>query len=205
MTGQPQAWRTGLIGLLIVAALIGAVWYGGKQDRSARTIQPSSTPSEQQAGENQAPPQRNMGLKKGDSAPVFALQTLDGQTMDLAKRNGKPALINFWATWCPPCREEMPVLQSMYKRYGKHVDFFMVNLTTEETNVERVSQFLQQHKLTFPVLKDETGEVAETYSILAIPTTYIVDANGVIVWSKTGAVTKKEVTDVLDSLIKPEG
>ncbi|MBN2908395.1 redoxin family protein [Polycladomyces sp. WAk] len=204
MKGQPQAWQNGLIGLLIVAALIGAVWYGGKQDRSERMVQ-SSTPPRNQAEVTPTTPQKDTGLQKGDTAPVFALQTLNGQTMDLAKRNGKPALINFWATWCPPCREEMPILQSMYKRYGNRVDFFMVNLTREETNEERVAQYLRQHKLTFPVLKDETGEVAEIYSILAIPTTYIVDANGVIVWNKTGAVTQKEVTNVLDSLIQPEG
>lgn len=205
MTGQPQTWRNGLIGLLIVAALIGAVWYGGKQDRAGRTVQPSPLSSKQQAGENPVVTQQKTGFQIGDAAPVFALPTMDGKTMDLSKRNGKPALINFWATWCGPCSEEMPILQSIYDRYRNRVDFFMVNLTAQESSEADVTQFLRQHRLSFPVLKDKTGEVAETYSIWGIPTTYIVNAKGVIVWKKMGPVAPKEVTNVLNSLIRAEG
>ncbi|BCU81638.1 hypothetical protein JIR001_14210 [Polycladomyces abyssicola] len=205
MSRQTNAWKNGVIGLVIVAALIGAFWHGGKKDRSDQSAQASSSTQVQKPKINQTPAQEEPGLQKGDRAPVFALPTLDGHKMDLSKRNGKPALINFWATWCPPCREEMPTLQSIYQQYKNRVDFFIVNSTYQEGSEADVSGFLKQYGLTFPVLKDKTGEVTEKYVALGLPTTYIVDAKGVIVWKKTGPVTSQEVKRVLDSLTRPEG
>ncbi len=126
------------------------------------------------------------GIKKGELAPDFQLKTLNGETVSLSDYRGKPVFINFWATWCPPCRAEMPDMQELYEK--KDIEILAVNLTQTETSQEDVIKFVENFGLTFPVLLDENLSVSDTYQVHAYPTSYLLDSNGHIQFISIGAM-----------------
>ena len=114
-----------------------------------------------------------------DLAPDFTLYDIDGNTFKLSDFRGKPVVLNFWASWCGPCKAEMPDFEEACKNYGEEVQFLMVNLTdgSSET-VETASAYIAQQGYTFPVYYDVAMEGAAGYSVYAIPVTYFIDAEG---------------------------
>lgn len=111
-------------------------------------------------------------------APDFTLTRFDtGTTTSLADLRGKPLILNFWATWCRPCRAEMPALQATYERYGD--DLLIVGVDQGEAGAV-VGPFLEEFGITFPVLLDEEMSVGRKYRILGLPTTFFIDSRGVI-------------------------
>jgi thiol-disulfide isomerase/thioredoxin len=133
------------------------------------------------------------GITVGKTAPSFTLQALDGGAVKIGK-TGQITVLNFWATWCPPCREEMPELEVFATKHKNEIVFGAVNL--QET-VEKVRAFLDQNKYTMPVLLDTDGKAGSEFLIRAIPTTIILDKNGVIQFRKSGPVTADELEAVL--------
>ncbi|MFD2627677.1 redoxin domain-containing protein [Oceanobacillus kapialis] len=119
-----------------------------------------------------------IGLEVGNQAPDFELETLTGESVKLSDFRGKRVMINFWATWCPPCRAEMPDMEKFYQ--DKDVVILAVNLTDTENSVEDIESFVDEYKLTFPILMDSNLEAATLYAIQPLPTTYMVDSNGLI-------------------------
>jgi peroxiredoxin len=118
------------------------------------------------------------GPRVGFRAPVFSIPTLTGSTLDLSKYRGKVIMINFWATWCGPCRVEMPSMEELYTKYGgKDFEILAVN-GGEDGNL--VQPFIENLNLTFPVLLDQEFEVHNKYQVTAIPSTFLVDKSGVI-------------------------
>jgi peroxiredoxin len=118
--------------------------------------------------------------KEGFMAPDFTLPTLEGESITLSDLNGSAILINIWASWCPPCRAEMPAMQSIYEKY--HDDGFIilaVNATNQDS-LPSVNQFIQSNQLTFPVLLDTDGKVSTSYQLLSLPTSLFVDKNGIV-------------------------
>lgn len=131
-----------------------------------------------------------VGTKKGDTAPDFTLTTSDGKTVKLSDYRGKKVILNFWATWCPPCRAEIPDMVKFYEaNKDKGIVILGVNLTNSERTPGSVPQFITDYKISYPVLMDETGEVGDRYRVSAIPTTYILDSNGTITEIITGPMT----------------
>lgn len=128
------------------------------------------------------------GVKEGALAPDFTLESLDGSQVSLADFRGRPVLINFWATWCGPCRVEMPYIQAAYERY-KEQEFVVLAVDIQETKPQ-VEAFAQEFSLTFPVLLDETGKVTATYKVLGVPTSIFVDRAGIISYIYPGAMTE---------------
>lgn len=125
------------------------------------------------------------GLKEGEMPPDFELSSLDGETIKLSDYKGKKVILNFWATWCPPCKAEMPHMQQFYetKADKQNVEIIAVNLTYAErvsNKRSKVETFRNEYKLTFPILLDENGEVGKTYRPITIPTSYLIDTNGII-------------------------
>jgi peroxiredoxin len=116
--------------------------------------------------------------EKGFVAPDFTLDMLDGPETTLSDLRGQVVLINFWATWCPPCRAEMPAIQEVYDRY-RDQGFVVLAVDLREGDAQ-VKGFIEQMELTFPILMDRDGDVSERYRIRSIPTTYFVDRSGVI-------------------------
>jgi peroxiredoxin len=125
--------------------------------------------------ENVSQEAANMGgLKVGAKAPDFELKTLAGDTVKLSDLKGKKVMLNFWATWCPPCKAEMPAMEEFHKEAGDDVVILAVNI---DPHLD-VKAFVDENKITFPIPLDEEDTVNETYQVLSIPTTYFIDTKG---------------------------
>ena len=134
------------------------------------------------------------GTQVGNLAPDFQLQSLDGQTVSLGNLRGKPVLINFWATWCPPCRSEMPYMQEIYEEWSDK-GLVVLAINTGESS-SKVRGFLESHGFSFPVLLDADLLVALRYDVvrynkLYIPTTFFIDRDGIIQEKVIGAFPSK--------------
>ena len=123
------------------------------------------------------------GLEIGQKAPNFELVSLDGETFKLSDYTGEMVMLNFWASWCPPCRVEMPHMETYYQEFKEehNIEILAVNMTTlERGSKDKVPEFVDKHGLTFPILMDEEGDVKDLYDVMVYPTTYIVNAKGII-------------------------
>jgi len=144
------------------------------------------------------PAPRPEGSQIGNLAPDFQLQDLNGDTVSLSDLRGSPVMLNFWATWCPPCRAEMPYMQQIYVEWqDKGLVILTINL---RENSSKVRQFMQSNNLYFPVLLDANGNVAQKYNVTGIPTTFFISKDGIIQERKLGAFQSKE--DIEDCLSK---
>lgn len=114
--------------------------------------------------------------KLSGPAPSFALKSLDGKTVKLSDFKGQVVMINFWASWCGPCREEMPLLEELYSDYRK-AGFVLLGITIDE-DVADAEGFLKKSPVSFPILSDPKGEVADLYNNQAMPSSYFVDRRG---------------------------
>jgi peroxiredoxin len=140
--------------------------------------------------------------KVGQPAPDFSLKTIDGEEIRLSTLKGKAVLINMWASWCPPCRDEMPAIQAAYKKYkDKGLVVLGIDFTVQD-NLPDVKAFIQELGLTFPILLDETGEVsAGLYGMRALPTSNFVDTEGVIQRIQVGAMTTEKLEEYLAEIL----
>lgn len=195
--GYRSRWVNILVVVVILAAIGGAVWM--TMDKEDDQDQATSSDQGTKETEEQAGATREKQSEEGFQAPDFTLKTLEGETVTLSKNDGKPSLINLWASWCPPCKVEMPHLQEAYEKYGDQVNFHMVNLTSLD-NKDKMVKYIKDEKYTFPVLLDETGKVGEEYMAFSIPQTYIVDENGQVIEKITGAMTKEQLEEIMKDL-----
>ncbi len=130
--------------------------------------------------------------------PDFTLQDLTGNKVQLSDFKGKKVMLNFWATWCFYCREEMPLLESFHQKSetnGWHL--LTVNLTASEAGKEAVESYMLENNYTFPVLLDLNGEVAALYRIRSIPASFIFDEEGQLIQTKLGPYSDKEIEQLL--------
>jgi len=135
----------------------------------------------------------------GKQAPDFELETLDGQTIALSELEGRPVLLNFWATWCGPCVHEMPFLQQVYEeRQGDELLLLAINIGESSS---QAAEFLQSYGLSFNVLLDSDTTVAQAYRIQYIPTTFLIDREGKIQEIKVGSFqSQAEIENILSQL-----
>lgn len=134
------------------------------------------------------------GIAQGEKAPNFTVKTMDGKEVKLSDYEGKKVFLNFWATWCPPCKAEMPHMQSFYDGEPENVEILAINL--EESNA-KVSEFVDQYGLTFPILMDEDGTVAGTYEVYTIPTTYVLNEDGTVHQKIIGPMDEPTMNDLI--------
>ncbi|KML36888.1 TlpA family protein disulfide reductase [Cytobacillus firmus] len=133
-----------------------------------------------------------IGLEKGSLAPDFELTDMEGNPVKLSDYRGKAVLLNFWASWCPPCRAEMPHMEKLYKKYkDKKFDILAVNLTNTEKNNGDAEKFVKELGLTFTIPMDVKGTVGADYNIMAYPTSYFIDSDGVIREKVLGALNEE--------------
>ncbi len=116
----------------------------------------------------------------GDTAPPLELETLDGATLDVAQLRGAPVLVNFWATWCAPCRAETAVKRRLAQEFSGRAHVVGVNLTNSESGVHAVRDYARQWDLSYPVLLDHSGSAAASYGVRGTPTTVVLDADGAV-------------------------
>ena len=174
-----------LIVILLAAVVVAAaVVFSGKPGQAG--AEPAETPT--------AAPTEN-----ADLAPNFTVYDIDGNAVKLSDFRGKPVVLNFWASWCGPCKAEMPDLEEAYQTHGQNVEFLVVNLTdgASET-VESASGYVASQGYTFPVYYDVEQSAAVAYRIYAIPMTYFIDAAGEIRAMQEGMIQ----ADVLESNIQ---
>lgn len=143
------------------------------------------------------PTDTKVGITEGNVSPDFELMTIDGEKMSLSSLEGKKVILNFWATWCPPCRKEMPDMQKIHDDYEGEVVVAAVNLTSSEKNIDSVKRFVDELGLSFPVLLDEDGKINKQFEVLSYPTSYIVNEKGVITTKFVGAMTYEQMQDFI--------
>jgi len=136
-------------------------------------------------------------------APDFTLEDQYGNVHTMADYKGKIIFLNFWATWCPPCRAEMPEIQEIYEEYGENQsDVVVLGVASPDTgregNVESIAAFLEENNYTYPVVMDTGGSLAYYYGISAYPTTFMIDSSGNVYGYVTGQITK----DIMQSIIE---
>lgn len=156
---NPVRWSLVVIG----AAIVGGLW-----------IWASAVPADATTGGLIPSP------REGFLAPDFTLDSLSGAPISLSDMRGKAVVLNLWASWCPPCRAEMPAIQRVYQEnHERGLEVLAVNMTAQD-NLAAVEKFVQEFNLTFPILLDTSGEVGNTYLMRALPTTFFIDQEGVI-------------------------
>ena len=119
-------------------------------------------------------------LVKGVPAPNFTLPGLNGKMVSLADYKGKVVFLNIWATWCPPCVEEMPSMEKLYQALNNE-DFEILAVSIDETGAQDVLPFMKKHKLSFPTLTDPKGTIKGLYQTTGVPESFIIDKDGLIV------------------------
>jgi len=135
-------------------------------------------------------------LGKGLSAPDFTLPDLDGKMVSLAGYKGNVVLLNIWATWCPPCVEEMPSMEKLHQEL-KDEAFEILAVSLDASGGKAVIPFMKKHKLSFPALTDTEGALKSLYQTTGVPESFIIDKNGIIVekiigprdWATPGAIS----------------
>jgi cytochrome c biogenesis protein CcmG/thiol:disulfide interchange protein DsbE len=135
---------------------------------------------------------------EGKQAPDFSLKTGDGKTVELKKLSGKVVVVNFWATWCPPCRAEIPGMIDVYEKYRKQgLEIVGISLDREGWSV--ITPFVQKMKMPYPVVLGDKSVAAAYGGIQAIPTTFIIDRAGAVVKKHVGYLSKED----FESTVKP--
>ena len=129
---------------------------------------------------SQQPQQVQQGSLVGKVAPALTLTDMQGRQVSLEQFHGKVVILNFWATWCPPCREEMPSMEKLYQDY-KEQGLVLLAVNIEENGKQAVSTFLQKRPYSFPILLDSDNVAQNTFGVFRFPESFIIDRNGVIV------------------------
>lgn len=184
---------------LALAVLMAAVVVGGcKRREQAQTTTPKPAETKRSAPSATTA----TGTEVGSTMPEYSAMWLDGSKFELESRQGKVVLLNLWATWCGPCRFEIPELQAIHDRYTPK-NFEVIGVSVDESGVESVRDFVQEHEMTYPVVLDAEGKLANVFQTSVLPTSVVIDRNGKIVWKKFGAIMpddpelKKAIEDAL--------
>jgi peroxiredoxin len=180
-----------VIAMIVLLALIAWGVYDLKDKK------PAVSPPAAAAAENAVP-----GVQKGNLAPDFQLTDLDGKPVRLSDYRGRKVVLNFWASWCYPCKMETPHMEEFYEKYRSNNFIILgVNVTNTEASPEDARKFAREYKLSYPVLLDEKGEVTDRYQVVGYPTTLVIDSKGVIREKFQGAIdyeTLKKAADKID-------
>lgn len=139
-----------------------------------------------------APPSDETGrpsvVEVGAPAPMYRAATLAGDSVSLADQRGKVVLLNVWATWCHPCRDEIPELREIHSRYGNRgLELIGVSVDAQG-NEDGIQEFMRELRMTYPVWHDPDERVATQFLVVGIPATFLIDRTGVLRWRKTGPI-----------------
>ena len=171
-------------GLLIAAVLI---WFGGGENRELKSVSP--------IGERSSKATASRALT-GDLAPNFTLASLDGGTITLADYHGKkPVILDFFATWCPNCRRDMPKLSRWYEQYEDRVEVIGVNLQERDTTVKR---YIESAGISFPIVLDPKAEVARSYGLQFTNYHVLITKEGVIAGIVPGDIRESQILSLIE-------
>lgn len=146
------------------------------------------------------------GEAQEEPAPDFTFYDLEGNPHTLSDFRGKPVILNFWASWCGPCRNEMPELQAAFDTYGEQIQFLFVNLTDgRRETVKTASSYISEKGYTFPVYYDSGLAGAKAYSVYAVPVTYFLNTDGICICQAIGMLTGDTLQENIDALLEDAG
>lgn len=134
-------------------------------------------------------------------APDFTVENAEGESVLLSDLEGKPVVLNFWASWCGPCQSEMPEFEDAYLELGEDIHFMMVNMTTSNRESKNKAEtFISDAGYTFPVYYDTASEAAIAYGVMSLPTTYFIDADGYVIAQAIGAIDRDTLQRGIDMI-----
>ena len=178
--------RDGIVGILVVLGVVGGFILLLEVEKPPQETRPIAPAVEERDG---AAKQEVASLLKGldlikpsraQAAKGFTVPSPNGKTLRLADYKGNVVFLNFWATWCPPCKEEMPAMERLYQRY-KAKGFVVLAVSVDAEGAPIVIPFVTEHKLTFPIGLDPKMTLAERYGVRGLPTSFLVDRKGTLV------------------------
>ena len=195
-----------IVGIVILVVLIGGsvLLYNNlsKQYKLDNNLSNKQDNSIKNDSDNDSSKEDSDDQKEEKAAALdFTVLDKNNQEKTLLSFKGKPVILNFWASWCGPCKSEFPDFQKAYDKYGKEIEFVMVNLTdgSRETK-ETAESFIHSEGYTFPIYFDTKGDAANTYAIYSIPTTYFIDKDGYIVATARGMMDAESLQTGIDMI-----
>jgi cytochrome c-type biogenesis protein len=133
-------------------------------------------------------------VEVGKAAPAYRSVTARGDSVSLESLRGKPVLLNIWATWCHPCRDEIPELQRLYERYrGRGLEIVGVSVDAS-ADEKAIADFARRYGMTYPIWRDPDERVSATFLAIGVPATFLIDRRGVLRWRKTGPIGANDTT-----------
>ena len=133
-------------------------------------------------------------VEVGLPAPAYATVSLDGDSVSLAQQQGKVVLLNIWATWCHPCRDEIPELRTIHNRYrDRGLELVGVSVDTDGTD-ETIRTFMKDFQMTFPIWRDPDERISTRFLAVGVPATFLIDKEGVLRWRKTGPIAPNDTS-----------
>lgn len=193
-----------IIAIAALVIVLGAAFVlYNKLGKNADTQQLTSQASSQEETNISNEKDKDSDKKDLKPAPDFTVYDIEGNPVKLSQFKGKPIVLNFWASWCGPCKSEMPDFETVYNEYGDDIHFLIVNMTdgSRET-VEIASAYVKESGYTFPVYYDTDYDAAITYSVYSLPTTYFIDAEGYIAAQGSGALQLDTIYQGIDIIIE---
>ena len=183
--------------ILVAVLAIAAILYNNQDFSSQMGIMGNNSQSDTTAPEGSQPE------KTDPPAPDFYFTDYDGNRLQLSQFEGKPVILNFWASWCGPCKSEMPDLEEAFKTYGDDIHFIILNMTdgSRET-VQSARNYIDSQGYTFPVYYDTNQNGAISYGVSGIPVTFFIDAEGYVVGMYSGAMTANILQQGIDLITK---
>lgn len=194
--------KTVLIALvLILLLLVAGLGYSLLKPRYANDS--LTQPGGGAASQSGASSSQAASSEQLQQAPSFTVYDAQGNAVTLDSLKGKPIVLNFWASWCGPCKSEMPDFEKVYAEYGDRVTFAMVNMTDGQRETQKTAQaHIDKEGFTFPVYFDLDLDAANTYQVSGIPATYVIDADGNLAAYASGAISGEALAGALDNLLK---
>ena len=196
--------------LLLGAGILSQRLGSEMQPDRLQTAHEDGDPAAEETGQTQAQTEGENGTQEESAqepvkiaAPDFTVQDYEGNQVKLSDFKGKPVIVNFWASWCGPCKSEMPDFDEVYAEYGDEVQFMMVNLTdgSRET-VESAKAYIEEQGYSFPVYFDTESEGAIAYGVMAIPTTSFIDEEGNAVAQAMSALDRDTIQQGIDMILQ---
>lgn len=189
--------------VLVLILILGAAVFGYNKLKGNTTAS-QTTQGRTAGGDSRVSSYETDDSSSGEMpmAPDFTVYTKEGQQVNFRDYVGKPIVLNFWASWCPPCRGEMPCFNKKYQSVGDQVQFFMINVTdgSQET-VDRASAFVERGGYSFPVFYDKDASASRAWQIYALPATYFIDTQGRMAAGVSGAIDEETLDRDIDLIL----